>query len=95
MDTVTFAGVVPAVGETDNQLVPDDTVADALKATAPPPASETAMVCVAGLAPPIWKKTGTSDAGLIVIVGMFETVNVTFTTTALDAPGELRAICPL
>ena len=53
------------------------------------------MVCGAGLEPPIWKLAGVSDAGLTVMVGAFETVNVTFTTTVLAAPGEVRAICPL
>jgi hypothetical protein len=47
------------------------------------------------LGPPIWKLTGASDPGLIAIVGTFEIVNVTFTTTALDAPDEVMAICPL
>ena len=93
--TTTFPGVVPVVGLTDSQLPPDAVVADALKATAPPPAIETAMVCEPGFAPPIWKTTGESDDGLTVMVGAFETVNATLITTVLAAPGEVRLICPL
>src|ERR1700676_4929231 len=79
MVTDMFCGVLPLTGETDSQLPPLVVEAVALKAAAPPLAIETAVICGCGLALPVWKLTGTSDVGLIVIVGAFDTVNVTVT----------------
>ena len=74
-----FCGVLPLPGETDNQLPPLVVEAVALKAAAPPPLIETEIFCPGGLALPIWKMTGASDAGLTVIVGAFDTFNDTLT----------------
>ncbi len=92
MVTTTFPGVVPFVGETDNHWPPPDVMADALNATDPPPAIETVTVCAAGLAPPIWKVTGLSEAGLTAIVEIFTTVNVTLRLWVLALPGDEMTI---
>src|SRR6266853_1157778 len=77
MVTTTLPGVVPFVGDSDNHWPPPDVMADALNATDPPPAIETVTVCAAGLAPPIWKVTGLSEAGLTERVAFGAMVNVT------------------
>src|ERR1700722_3029870 len=88
MLTDMLCGVVPLPGETDSQVPPVFVVAVAEKAAAPPPASETKMACACGLALPIWKLTGASDAGLTVIVGALDMFRVTKTVCELAAPGD-------
>jgi hypothetical protein len=69
-------------------------VAVAVKLEAAPPV-ESAIDCVAGAVPPIWKLTGASDAGLTVMVGAFDTVRVTEIVCEVAAPGEVRVTCPV
>ena len=95
MVTDIFCGVLPLPGETDSQLPPAVPEAVALKAAAPPPASETVIVCAGGLALPIWKLTGASDVGFTVIVAAFVRVNVTRMVCELAAPGDEMTIWPL
>src|SRR6266849_5376772 len=76
---ITGAGVtVRAMGRMSGELVA--------------PAIETPIVCACGLALPIWKLTGASDAGFTVIVGAFVRVNVTGIVCELEAPGDEMTI---
>ena len=96
METLTLPGVVPLVGDADNQLPPDVVVAVAVNGIAAPPLAVTDKFWADGRPPKLTMLNVSGPGGVTFRVGLLLALSVTGIKTGLfDAPLDVRVIVPV